>query len=81
MAVYLRFIGYDTLFVLIVLSVVEASSQLLTPLLARQLLTYLEGDNPLESWSLVLITIGLSFAPVLAGFCRGRVIFMSKRAA
>ena len=47
--VYLRFIGYDTLFVLIVLSVVEAASQLLTPLLARQLLTYLEGNNPLES--------------------------------
>ena len=49
--VYLRFIGYDTLFVLIFLSVVEAASQLLTPLLARQLLTYLEGNNPLESLS------------------------------
>ena len=79
--VYLRFIGYDTLFVLIVLSVVEAASQLLTPLLARQLLTYLEGNNPLESLSLVFITLGLSLAPVLAGFCRGRIIFMSKRAA
>ena len=79
--VYLRFIGYDTLFVLIFLSVVEAASQLLTPLLARQLLTYLEGNNPLESLSLVFITLGLSLAPVLAGFCRGRIIFMSKRAA
>ena len=61
--VYLRFIGYDTLSVLIVLSVVEAASQLLTPLLARELLTYLEGNNPLESLPLVFVTLLACLCP------------------
>ena len=78
-SVWKRMVGYRTFCKMILWALIDFGCQVSTPLMSRLVIQHVEGSITLTSNELIYLTIGLTMAPITAGFWRGQMILLAKR--
>ena len=78
-SVWVQFVGYFTFAKMILWSILDFCCQVATPLMSRLIIQHVEKAIVLSTTEMIVLTVGLSLAPVSAGFSRGQMILLAKR--
>ena len=77
--VWVQFVGRFTFAKMLLWAIVDFLCQVATPLMSRLIIQHVEKAIVLSMTEMILLTIGLSLAPVTAGFCRGQMTLLAQR--